>query len=310
MYNWRVRAVQDALEKRGKSEGPLDVSDLYSLGHLDQYHYLGTEACDDVAEILGLEAGRTVLDVGSGIGGPARYLAATTGCNVVGLELQGDLCQAATTLTARVPGLDARVQFVNGDASQMSVYDGALARPFDHFISLLVNLHVPDRRALHAALQTQLAPGGTFVIEDFAALAPPTAAETHTLVDMVKAPSVTTIPEYVAELEAVGFVDVQTIDMSAVWAEWTEARSAEYVASEADAVALHGRATFESRASFYAAVAALFAGGRVGGVRITGRAPGKLEAALRTGIAKQANKSTRTAAVRILESGAAFTSGA
>ena len=45
--------------------------------------------------------------------------------------------------------------------------------------------------------------------------------------------------------------------MSAVWAEWCAARSAEYAASEATAVALHGLATFEARRHFYAKVAEL-----------------------------------------------------
>jgi hypothetical protein len=74
MYSWRVRAVQDALEKAGKAEGPLNVDDLCSLGHLDQYHYLGTEACDEVAVLFGLGTGSTILDIGSGIGGPARCM--------------------------------------------------------------------------------------------------------------------------------------------------------------------------------------------------------------------------------------------
>merc|ERR1719174_2544448 len=72
MYNWRVKAVNDALCSQGKAEGMLQIEDLVALGHLDQYHYLG------------LGPGSNVLDLGSGIGGPARYLAATTGCSVMG----------------------------------------------------------------------------------------------------------------------------------------------------------------------------------------------------------------------------------
>ena len=96
MYNWRVDALMTALERRGKASGPLHLEDLTSLGHLDQYHYLGTDACDDVAALLGLRPGVSMLDVGSGIGGPARYLAATTGCSVVGVELQPELVRAAS----------------------------------------------------------------------------------------------------------------------------------------------------------------------------------------------------------------------
>ena len=313
MYNWRVRAVHDALRKRGKESGPLDIDDLCSLGHLDQYHYLGLEACDDVAEILNLGPGSTLLDVGSGIGGPARYLAATTGCRAIGVELQAELCDAATELTSRVPGLAERVQFVNGDASSLQdlrlpASPRAPHEPLekvDHFISLLVNLHVPDRKALHTGLHAKLAAGGTFVIEDFVALAPPTAAEAHTLHDLIKAPSVTSVATYVAELEGCGFVDIEATDLSVPWTAWCHTRSEEYNLTEAEAVALHGRETFEARRHFYAEVARLFAGGRVGGVRLSGRKPGAREGNLRRGRQAQVRKA-RNAPVRILESGASF----
>lgn len=205
MYSWRVQSVLDALAKAGKAEGPLEVNDLSSLGHLDQYHYLGTEACDDVVDLLGLKPGSTLLDVGSGIGGPARYLAARTGCTVVGIEQQEELSSASTELTARVLGLEGRVHFVTGDACELASIPLPVQQ-FDHFMSLLVNLHVPDRRALHEACFSKLEPGGTFVIEDFAALSQLTTAEVHTLVDLVKAPSVSSISEYVAELKTIGFV--------------------------------------------------------------------------------------------------------
>jgi SAM-dependent methyltransferase len=185
MYNWRVAAVHNALSRAGKAEGPLELSDLTALGHLDQYHYLGTEACDHVATLLGLAPGASVLDIGAGIGGPARYLAAQTGCSVVGVELQDDLAQAATELTARVVGdLSERVQFVTGD-----ICSDELALPvqqFDHMISLLVFLHIPHREVLLRRCHDHIKPGGSFVIEDFCSLAPFTSDEAATLSDLVK----------------------------------------------------------------------------------------------------------------------------
>ena len=175
MYNWRVTAIMNALEKAGRATGPLQLGDLTALGHLDQYHYLGTEACDHVIELLGIQADASVLDIGAGIGGPARYLSAHTGCRVVGVELQEELSAAAAELTSRVEGLADRVAFVTGDFSssecalpqvKLSAHSpnrqGAAPATvrcatvsctrrqaqFDHFVSLLVFLHVPDRGAL------------------------------------------------------------------------------------------------------------------------------------------------------------------
>jgi len=117
MYNWRVKAIVNALEKAGRATGTLQLDNLTALGHLDQYHYLGTQACDHVIELLGIQADASVLDIGAGIGGPARYLSAHTGCRVVGVELQAELAEAAADLTARVEGVADRVTFVTGDFS-------------------------------------------------------------------------------------------------------------------------------------------------------------------------------------------------
>ena len=312
MYNWRVKAVNDALCSQGKAEGMLQIEDLVALGHLDQYHYLGVAACDEAAEVLGLGPGSNVLDLGSGIGGPARYLAATTGCSVMGVELQSELCEAATALTARVEGLAERVKFVAGDAVAI---DSPLPAPFeatsfDHYLSQLVNLHVPDRAALLATAFGQLREGGTFYIEDFCQLAPLLPDDASTLADLVHAPSVSSVDAYVADLEAAGFVDIEAVDMSGPWTKWNRARADGYAATKADAVALHGEDIFASRQRFYSAVAGLFDGGSIGGVRLTGRKPGRHERRLHAARRSAATKKGTTAAgtVRILENGHGFNS--
>ena len=191
MYNWRVAAVHNALAKAGKATGPLLVSDLTILGHLDQYHYLGVHACDKAIETLGIAAGSTVLDVGSGIGGPARYISAASGCHVVGVEVQADLVDAAVALTARVASLDGRIRFACADftSPELDMHAvGLPARGADHVISLLVFLHIPDRPTVLARCYDALAPGGSFLIEDFVARGPFTAHEDNVLNDLVKVP--------------------------------------------------------------------------------------------------------------------------
>ena len=240
MYNWRVKAMMNALEKAGKATGPLQLADLTALGHLDQYHYLGTQACDHVIELLGIQADASVLDIGSGIGGPARYLSANTGCQVVGVELQGELTDAGAELTARVEGLAERVAFVTGDFSS-----DACVLPqsqFDHFVSLLVFLHIPDRAKLLSRCFDHLKPGGSFVVEDFVERGELTPAERATLLDTVKAPTVSSTQAYVAQLHEAGFVDIEVSDMSGVWQAWTKARHELFVSDPSATVALHGQA--------------------------------------------------------------------
>src|ERR1700730_1991282 len=88
--------------------GPREPRRPEHLFALDQWHYNGTEAVRLAAESLGLQSSSRVLDIGSGLGGPARFLSYTTGCHVAALELQPRLHEIAANLTQRC-GLSERV---------------------------------------------------------------------------------------------------------------------------------------------------------------------------------------------------------
>ena len=141
MYSWRVESLNNALSAANKMDGPLMMEDLAALGHLDQYHYLGVAACEEAGALLGLCKQRHVLDVGSGVGGPARHYAMCFGCRVTGVEIQNPLIITARNLTSRV-GLSDRVNFIRGDIRTVSLPQ----EHYDHFISQLVFLHLGDRR--------------------------------------------------------------------------------------------------------------------------------------------------------------------
>ena len=80
------------------------------LGALDQFHTRGLAATVDLAKLVGLTADMSVLDVGSGVGGPARFLAATYGCAVTGVDLSEPFVEAARYLTERT-GQGGQVSF-------------------------------------------------------------------------------------------------------------------------------------------------------------------------------------------------------
>jgi len=296
MYNWRVAAVNNALAKRGKAVGPLTVEDLTSLGHLDQYHYMGTDACDELIEILGLGPDVKVLDIGSGIGGPARYLSMKSGCSVTGVELQHDLNEAAADLTERV-GLADKVRYVTGDfVERYHAQDPGLRAKFDHMVSLLVILHVADRPKLLQASYDSIKSGGTFLIEDFALVGEGfSVKEDINLKTVVSANTVTSKADYIAELEAVGFVDIEVDDLSDSWRRWTAARYETYRASKEQTIKMHGEKLFNDRVAFYEVIDELFAGGNLGGVRVTGRKRGMAEEKLYRG--RNSTRGTTTTAV-------------
>jgi ubiquinone/menaquinone biosynthesis C-methylase UbiE len=131
------------------------------LAPLDQFHTRGILATTELADAAELAPSVRVLDLGCGIGGPARYLAATFGCRVTGIDLSPGFVAAATYLTARCE-LSDRVNFQIGDALHLP-FEGAV---FDTVFLQHVAMNIEDRAALYAEVNRVLAPKGRFVIHD------------------------------------------------------------------------------------------------------------------------------------------------
>jgi SAM-dependent methyltransferase len=150
--------IKAALAAITPEDQPLTVA---QLAPLDQFHTRGILATAELAGAAGLEPATRVLDVGCGIGGPARYLAATFGCNVTGVDLSPGFIDAATYLTARC-GLSDRVTFEVGNALHLPFADGA----FDTVFLQHVAMNIEDRAALYAEVRRTLAPNGRFATYD------------------------------------------------------------------------------------------------------------------------------------------------
>ena len=193
---------------------PLTVEQLTPF---DQYHYFGTEAVDEAIAALGLSPGRRVLDIGSGIGGPARYIAASSGAHVTALELQPDLDALAADLTQRC-GLAHLVEHRCGN-----ILDG-IGETHDAVISFLCFLHIADKTRLLAACRDALAASGGMYIEDFAKRREPTRDEAAALEVKVQCPPLPSPVEYDAQLRAAGFTDVHIEDVTSQWTAFTASR--------------------------------------------------------------------------------------
>src|SRR5260370_33333587 len=93
-----VRRIDEALRRAGLADGTVGWADLAPL---DQFHVRGLGATRELAEALGIDAGASLLDVGCGLGGPARFLAATYGGHVTGIDLSPPFIEAPRTLPER-----------------------------------------------------------------------------------------------------------------------------------------------------------------------------------------------------------------
>lgn len=123
----------------------------------DQFHAGGPEAVDRLLPGLRISAGMTVLDVGSGLGGPARQVARSTGCRVVGVDITPAYVDAARALTDAA-GLSDRVEFVCADIA-------ALERAqLDAAYTMHVQMNVADKKAFIAEIARRLRPDGRLAI--------------------------------------------------------------------------------------------------------------------------------------------------
>src|SRR5258706_12900803 len=100
-------SILAAVAREGKDPEKVTAGDLAAA---DEFHLGGIEATQELAKHMELRAGLRVLDVGSGIGGPARYFAAEHGCRVTGIDLTEEFVRVARSLTARTK-LDGLVEF-------------------------------------------------------------------------------------------------------------------------------------------------------------------------------------------------------
>src|SRR6185295_10993784 len=89
---------------------PVERLSADALFPFDQLHGRQRAATEEHVARLQLTPSMRVLDVGSGIGGPARYMAFTSGCSVMGIDLTDVFVTAARELTTRC-GLGDRVTF-------------------------------------------------------------------------------------------------------------------------------------------------------------------------------------------------------
>lgn len=248
--------------------GPKDRITPEQLFPLDQWHYHGTEAIRDAAAFLQIGPRTRVFDVGSGIGGPARYLAHTTGCHVVALELQPELHAIGLDLTRRC-GLESRVTHVCGDALSHPIMPSS----FDVVLSFLAVLHVADRPALMRRFFAALKPNGRAYIEDLCERQPFAAGDLDEVRSVVHGQTVTSIADYESDVGMAGFLDIVATDLTPDWAPFAKERLAAWQANRADYAGIHGEGAWAAQELFYRVIDGLYRKGSLGGVRITARRP-------------------------------------
>jgi MPBQ/MSBQ methyltransferase len=152
-----AESVLTALSGAGVDVAALTPADLFAV---DQLHAGGAPATRHVLDRLGVGPGLKLLDVGSGLGGPAR-MAGTLGADVTGVDLTPEFVEAANDLTVRT-GLADRVRFVTTPGESLPFEDGS----FDAAVMVHVGMNVPAKQAVFEQVHRVLAPGARFALYD------------------------------------------------------------------------------------------------------------------------------------------------
>jgi SAM-dependent methyltransferase len=237
-----------------------------TLQRYDQDHFGGLAAVDILAEKAGIDAASRVLDVCSGMGGPARYLASRLGCRVTGLDITLSRHQSALRLTELV-GLQHLVDFRHGSALAMPFADTS----FDVVIGQEAFAHVPDKEHLIAECARVVRPGGIIAFTDIMRgerLTPAAAARVRR--DMAFA-GFETLDGYARLLEVNGCTVLERDDLSAHWAEILVQRLAMYRDLRETTAARFGAEHFRKWDDTYAFFVGLFAERQLAGGRLVAR---------------------------------------
>jgi SAM-dependent methyltransferase len=205
-----------ALQGAGKDIDALTPDDLAPF---EEIHIRGREATRDLAQLSQLREGMEVLDVGCGVGGPARTLASEFGCQVTGIDLTDNYCLAAEMLTARV-GLDDRVTIHQGNALDMPFDDES----FDAVWMQHMAMNIEDKDRLFGEIRRVLRPDGRLVLHEIVA---GSAASPYFPVPWASEPSISYLiaPAELRHLLAAdgGFKELNWLDDTQKCVEWYHA---------------------------------------------------------------------------------------
>jgi sarcosine/dimethylglycine N-methyltransferase len=140
------------------------------LGALDHFHTGGLLGTRELQELAQIRREDRVLDIGAGLGGSARVLAASSGCTVDCIEMSATYCAGARLLN-RLTGLEEQVKVHQGSALDLPFSDGS----FDVVWMQNVGMNIADKQTLYREIARVLAPGGRFVFQEMAAGELPTS---------------------------------------------------------------------------------------------------------------------------------------
>lgn len=138
-----------------------DTVTVEQMAPVDHFHARGLPATVELADALPIQAGQHIVDIGCGLGGPARYLAERFGCRVSGVDITGPYVEAANKLTALLR-MEGQVEVELGDGQHLPYGDAM----FDGGYTQHVTMNIADRAQFFAEAFRVLKPGAFFALTE------------------------------------------------------------------------------------------------------------------------------------------------
>jgi ubiquinone/menaquinone biosynthesis C-methylase UbiE len=188
--------IVDTLRRAGKNLDQLSAEDLAAI---DEFHLGGREATQALAEFMQLRPGMHLLDVGCGIGGPARYFA-ERGCQVTAVDLTEEFVLVAMSLT-RMVKLEQKVKFRQASALELPFASAT----FDGAYEIHVGMNLADKAGVFREVARVLKPGARFAIYDIMRSNDGALAFPVPWAQTPETSFVASLDDYLRELQAAGF---------------------------------------------------------------------------------------------------------
>jgi ubiquinone/menaquinone biosynthesis C-methylase UbiE len=154
-------AVLAAIVESGHDPDRLDPEALVAV---EEFHTFGRQGTIALANAAKITTADKVLDVGSGLGGPARFLARQYGCHVTGIDLTTEFCDVANDLNRRI-GLQDKIKIQQGNALDLPFEDSS----FDVVWTQHVTMNISDKTKLLSEMRRVCKVGGRLVFFDILA---------------------------------------------------------------------------------------------------------------------------------------------
>jgi cyclopropane fatty-acyl-phospholipid synthase-like methyltransferase len=264
-------ALRNNLRVAGISKGQIKYTDLLPF---DQNHYHGTQVLDLAVNELNLNNNQLnktnstwILQIGSNLAGCARYLAGKYHLQVLAIELQNDLSQAASELTDRC-NLSDQVHHITGNF--LTVAQHLQENIYTAIVSWITILHFNQEERIRLINHSYrlLKQNGFFYCEDFIRVGNITNEESQILEHDVYCRYLPTLDEYKRTLIEKNFKIIKIVDLTNDWKIFTKQRLEQFQENKNELIQIHGEDIYNRLEYFYQSIVKLFQGENVGGVRI------------------------------------------